>query len=282
MPALGAATAGAGVLVLGYMANRYLSDVIPLLVITASLGVAVVARWAAGRPRRTRVAVLVVATVLALWGAWVNTSLGLQYQREIAPGAPGDARQSWLVWQARLGPDPAFVRIGVDEPLPPAEQVGTVVVVGDCDGVYRSTGGDWQPIEGGPGVGRFDLEGAQDEPLEGTVPLLAGAGPAGRAGLDLEVRDGRATPVVWSEVGGDEVRRRGDGSFPVTHPGWHLRVMLDWRIGYAEVRDPDEGETLLAFGIDLPRTRQELADGGSSVVTASSRYPKACEAISAG
>ena len=172
LPVVGAAAGGVGVLVLGYMANRYLSDLIPLLVLTATLGAAVVGGWAVGRSRQARVAVLGGLAVLALWGAWVNTSLGLQYQREIAPGAPGDSRVSWLEWQARLGPDPRFTRLRPEDPLPPSDRVGRVVVIGECDGVYRSTGGDWQPLEGGPESGRFDLDVTATGATEGFVSLI--------------------------------------------------------------------------------------------------------------
>ena len=48
LPVVGAAAGGVGVLVLGYMANRYLSDLIPLLVLTTTLGAAVVGGWARG------------------------------------------------------------------------------------------------------------------------------------------------------------------------------------------------------------------------------------------
>ena len=132
LPVVGAAAGGVGILVLGYMANRYLSDLIPLLVLTATARRRGGGRG--GRPvaaGRSGVAVLGGLAVLALWGAWVNTSLGLQYQREIAPGAPGDSRVSWLEWQARLGPTRGSPGWRPGDPLPPSDRVGRVVVIGE-------------------------------------------------------------------------------------------------------------------------------------------------------
>jgi hypothetical protein len=285
MPVLGAAAAGGGLLVLGYIANRYLSDVIPLVVLTGLVGAAVVVRWALGRARGARVAVLGAMAVLALWGAWVNTSLGLQYQREIAPGAPGDSRADWLVWQARLGPNPRFVRLGPDDPLPSPERVGRVAVVGRCGGLYRSTGGDWQPVEGGPETGRFDLDVVIDEPLAGAVTLVEGTGAGGQvARIQLEpVEDGAVLPSVTSITPKARKTLGGSASIPLA-PGEprHLRVTLDPRIDYAEVRDVDGGTTPLSWVIDLPQVPVHVVEGGPVHVTEHPPSTRACRAIGAG
>ena len=59
------------------------------------------------------------------------------------------------------------------------------------------------------------------------------------AGIDLERTSGdRFVPVIWSKVDGQEEKRlRGDESIELP-PGSsrHLRAVIDWRIGYAEVR----------------------------------------------
>jgi hypothetical protein len=223
--------------------------------------------------------------VLALWGAWVNTSLGLQYQREIAPGAPGDARASWLEWQARLGPDPRFTRLQPGDRLPPPDRVGRVVVIGRCDGLYRSSGGAWLPIEGGAETGRFDLDVTARGPLEDVEALLAGSGEAGRTGLDLErTDDGSVVPVVWSHFAdGEETRIRGEGSIPLAAGARrHLRIVLDPRIGYAEVRDVDGGSTPLAVVTDLPAVPIGVVADGPLEATPRLPSQLACHAIGAG
>ena len=289
LPVVGAAAGGVGILVLGYMANRYLSDLIPLLVLTTTLGAAVVNGWAVGRTRPARIAVLGGLAVLALWGAWVNTSLGHQYQREIAPGAPGDARVSWLEWQAGLGPDPRFTRLAPGDRLPPSDRVGRVVVIGRCDGLYRSAGGAWLPIEGGPETGRFDLDVTASAATEGFVSLVDGAGgerpdsPA--AGIDLERTSGdRFVPVAWSRVDGEEEKRvRGVASIALP-PGAsrRLRAVIDWRIGYVEVVDVDRGDVLLAGALDLPPVDFGVSRSATFDAVLRPASQRACHAIGAG
>jgi hypothetical protein len=284
-PVLGAAAGGAGVLVLGYMANRYLSDTLPLLLVTGLIGAAATTRWAESRRRGARRLVCVGAGVLALWGAWVNVAIGLQYQREVAPGAPGRSRAEWLEWQARLGPDPRFVRLPADAPLPSGDHIGRVAVIGDCGGLYRSTGGDWQPIEGSPVTGHFDLDVSLMRPVNRQVlPLLeGGTGRDARVAVYLGVTDGRASPVLTIDMPEEHSRFVEDNSFPL-RPGAsrNLHIIVDWRIGFIEIRDADADHVLLSIAHELPHVPVHVVAQPPLRATERPADPSTCKAIGAG
>lgn len=285
VPVLGAAAGGAGVLVLGYMANRYLSDTLPLLLVTGLVGAAAVTRWAETRGRGTRRLVCASAGVLALGGAWVNVAIGLQYQREIAPGAPGHSRADWLVLQSRLGPDPRFIRLPADTPLPSGDHVGRVAVIGACAGLYRSTGGDWQPLEGSPATGYFDLDVTLTRAVDGRRPLelVAGSGPDGNVSIDLTVSGGRAEVGLVIHRRNDGRRSESTDTFPLAvGTTRNLHVTVDWRIGFIEVRDADADDILISTVDELPHVPLHVVARGPLRATERPPDRHACRAIGAG
>jgi len=88
LPVVGAAVATVGVFAIAFVANRYLADFLPLLVLAALAGFHLLnASWRTWRPSRRRVAAVSLGA-LALFGLWVNVGLALVYQRELRPSAP--------------------------------------------------------------------------------------------------------------------------------------------------------------------------------------------------
>ena len=67
---------------IGFVANRYLTDMLPALVIPAAAALAVIVR-----PQRISLrAAHVMVAVLALWGLWVNIALATWTQNLKEPG----------------------------------------------------------------------------------------------------------------------------------------------------------------------------------------------------
>lgn len=197
IPVYGSAVGAAAILVFGYMAQRYVSDLYPFLVLGSIVGLHAVARRlesrsAARGPVGVTFAVVVVVT--SLWGAWANSAIALQYGREIAPGFTAVGRGSWLELQLRL---PGSVpHIGVDSiaDLPGAAPKGTVAIVGDCEALYRSTGSVWYLVESGSEGGSFRVKVSSGDALGEPLVIASAQAKAGRIELSVApISGGRAT-----------------------------------------------------------------------------------------
>jgi hypothetical protein len=231
VPLLGAAAAVGFVLALSFIANRYLGDWVPFLVLAAVVGLEVVR---AGRPARTaddarparsrrslRVVAYVALGVLAAWGVWVNFSLGVLYQRLYNPPLY-TWRAPMLGFQHHLddlvGGGPRDV-VRSDALPEKAGRADTAHVIGDCDAVYWSSGDRWWAVEGRPAGGWFRLRGAVPS-AAGWQPLLSvGRGPEQQVvgvrrvgsriqvGLGLPHTDGRLgwIPSVPTKASADDV-----------------------------------------------------------------------------
>ncbi|MBM3662113.1 MAG: hypothetical protein FJW94_04355 [Actinobacteria bacterium] len=270
---VGAATAAGGIVVLGYIANRYQADLLPALAVASAVGAAALV----GRTRpggRGRRVVAGLAVLGALWGIWVNAATAVEYQREVAAGAWDGSRSAWLSLQTRLGPAPDVLRVPESAPLPPAGPLGRVAVVGDCDAVYRSNGDIWILIDGGPAAGAFRLTIRSTGDLTGPVPILEGVGPEGSNRLVVEPDGPPGLAHLQIEVDdGTEVRKSFPGPAFRWTPGTELELSteLDWRTDTVEVRDSSD-RRLLGATVDLLPTGDVTPAGGPEVeVSASAR-----------
>jgi hypothetical protein len=61
----------------------------------------------------------------------------------------------------------------------------------------------------------------------------------------------------------------------------HLRLTLDWRIGYADVSDLDTDEDLLGVVLELPHLPVGLARSGPLRVIPREPDDRACKALAA-
>jgi hypothetical protein len=160
VPVLGAAVGTVGVLTIAFIANRYLADFMPVLVLTTLAGVHVLIsvlrrmRWPA------KAAVTVVAAAAALFGVLVNTSLALTYQRVLRPGVPIAQRASYLTWQEGVdaalfgGRPPGIERVAK---LGAPTKAGDLAIVGHCTALYQSSGSGWNAVERSQAAGHYRL-----------------------------------------------------------------------------------------------------------------------------
>ena len=180
LPVVGAAVATVGVFAIAFVANRYLADFLPLLVLAALAGFHLLnASWRTWRPSRRRV-VAVGLGALALFGLWVTVGLALVYQRELRPSAPISMREEFVSFQQRLAVDlfsgrlPEVTRAAA---LPRLGPPGALAIVGDCAALYQSDGNEWQAVERSESAGHFRLrvefsylfEGLHQGWINGTV-----------------------------------------------------------------------------------------------------------------
>lgn len=159
LPVAGAVTGVVGVLVIGFIAHRYLGDALPLLVLLALAGVQVVAAWVARQQVAVARLVMVDLALLGVLGVLVNGALAIEYQRLIAPVDPL-TRTDFVVNQYRWGDGDgvdAFEVVRGPEELAGVEgergDLRLIVREGEgCVGAVWSDGFDWIELPDGERV----------------------------------------------------------------------------------------------------------------------------------
>jgi hypothetical protein len=156
LPLAGAAVGTIGILTIAFIAERYLADAMPLILLAALAGWHVVGgRWATV-PRWGRAALATVLSVLAVFELWSTFSLSLFYQRELGATVDIPQRSGMVSFQEQLArslfggaaPGARFVAR-----LPAGAPALELAVVGNCAGVYQYTGSSWEPVEVGAAGG---------------------------------------------------------------------------------------------------------------------------------
>ena len=147
---------------IGFVANRYLIDMLPPLAVAGAVGVAAVPTG--GRRRLVGGA----AVALVVWGAWVNASLATWTLELKSPGftelrSDVDA----LVFD---GGDVGIVDAVIGAPVP---RDGIIGLADNCAAVYVAEQGSWVALERLPGV--FETTGL----LEPAAPDGSGAASGG-------------------------------------------------------------------------------------------------------
>jgi stage V sporulation protein SpoVS len=243
----GACVGAAGALAIGHVANRYLGDLVPAVVLPAFVGAHALFERAPAWRRRRRRAISAALALLVVAGAWTSVGLGLVYQRERGPSVPEEWRAELFAWRAGLpGGNPPVIRVtaSASRPWLPVAADGTVAVAGDCLGMYVRVGERWYGVSRGPGVGvwdlRVDLDALGDDllPWERVPVIVFGEGEdAGIVAL-ARLRDGRVRVDI------DSARSGG------------------WLLGY-----PTElhGEVTMRISID-PRSRDRYVSVGETVL----------------
>jgi hypothetical protein len=208
-PAAAMVGAGAGALAIipfGYVAERYLADVLPVLLVGGVIGTQGLAAWHPTRPRARRL-VGALGVLLVVAGAWVNGSLAIRYQRLYAPN-PRPVLVTELVGaQAGVGDIVGGgPRATATARLPDGGAPGALVAVGECDGLYAWSGatpvsGSWVAVERTERAGHRILQVDLDALPEGRrFPLVGGAEPG--------------SPLVWVRRDGDDIVGGVDGDEP--------------------------------------------------------------------
>jgi hypothetical protein len=248
---LAAAVAVVPTLTIAFIAQRYLADFVPVLVVGAALGVPVVAAWAAGSVARRRAVFTVTAVALVL-GLTVNAGLAV-LARNVYLLPTAAERRDFVADQYAIrdrlggGRPPDVVEVAA---LGPVAADGTVAIVGDCDALYRSDGDAWVLLElRGGGPQRAVVRGATTPGpvvigdgwqivIEPTIegPQLAYVGPSrvegprisGTDEIEVDVRADPTIPTVIVDIGGhrsfDAFLQNATG--PVTPaPGWTSRTV---------------------------------------------------------
>jgi hypothetical protein len=201
---------------IGFIANRYLIDMLPPLIVAGAVGVWI---FVALPGRR---ALLAVAVCLAFWGLWVNASLatwGIEYK------TAGFTELRYDIDRTLFGGDPpALVRL-VDGMTVPRD--GVVAVDPACLGVYMSEQGRWLALERAEGTRRTTGTVTRSD---GGIAVLAEA-PTWT--IRLRRSDDATTLEITDSVG--QVLFEQDIDVPETVP-------------YEVIADPVTGEYVAQIG----------------------------------
>jgi hypothetical protein len=249
----GAAVAAGPTLAIGFVANRYLVDLLPGFVVLGAVA-------AADFSTRRRTAAIVAVAALAFWGAWINTALATWLGQIERPGYT--ALRYQLDDAVFGGTPPGVVQLDPDRPVP---RDGVVGIDGPCDGLYIATGDNWVALELADGTRR--VTGSFDPTIDGIVLFDAEGGgritvtPSGRGDALVAAHhrgDGTTIEGAAIDWDGDDVRIE-IVSDPVSGGlGRGLEVWIDGRSVLRDFAVPDLAGMAPGDGFD-PRSSD---DGG--------------------
>jgi hypothetical protein len=102
-PILGSCGAAAGTLAFGFIANRYMVDFVPVLVVASLAGLHLMLRWSPTASTQVRRLAWVAIAALAAFGTWTSLSLTVVYARLVEPKTPLSTRASFHKFQRSVG-----------------------------------------------------------------------------------------------------------------------------------------------------------------------------------
>lgn len=195
VPALGALAGGFVTLTIAFVAHRYISDFLPLLVLASLAGLHVLLHRL-DTPATRRALVRAVAFGLAALAAlslWVNFGLAILHQRAFSGSLSEDERAGFIGFQHDVDqalPGGTRLELRRGEELPKPGPTGRLFVLGDCDGLYWSNGDAWGAVERTGATGRYRLRVRFPSRPPGTrEPLVVTGTPGSGDYLAVEYRD---------------------------------------------------------------------------------------------
>jgi hypothetical protein len=175
IPLVGAVAGIGGVLFYGYIAERYLGDFVPLLILAGGIGLIDLWRRLDGKSRRLRLGALAVVIALGIFGLVANLGVTTQ-TRHLA--ADGDRVRDYVQLQQSISDltgHPLDDNVVRGTRLPKYAPSDQLYVVGDCSGLYISSGEhenpSWLPVEFGPGL-RHTFDVTYHQVDRGEIPLV--------------------------------------------------------------------------------------------------------------
>ena len=174
-PLLATALIPGAIMFYGYIAYRYTSEFVPVLVLAGAVALVDLARRLEPAPRRRRSLALGAVLVLAAFGFVANLATAVGTSRVNNPGPP---LQEWVRLQERVSralPGDAFGdHLYASAALPADGPADRIQIVGDCDAVYVGTGDllwPWMPLELRELAWEVDLRSWDGSPVELTLAL---------------------------------------------------------------------------------------------------------------
>jgi hypothetical protein len=151
IPLLAMTVATSGVLLAGYIANRYLAEFLPVLVLASAVGAVDLLRRAGRRSWRVRRGALAAVAVLGFFGLAANLAVASTPTDSVAWGSERARRYVELQKSiSDITGHPLDDNIVRGTRLPKRAPADELFVAGDCSGLYISIGEsrtNWIPVE---------------------------------------------------------------------------------------------------------------------------------------
>ncbi len=140
-----AAAAGtSGVLLWGYISQRYIADLMPFVIVGAAVGLIDLLRRLSGRTRRARGTALAVLTVAAIYCIVANVAISLW---PVSDWTLGQAAQ-FVSAENALSVTPLAPTVRHGAHLPYWAPSGQLFIANHCSGLYLSTGDTLKDVPG--------------------------------------------------------------------------------------------------------------------------------------
>ncbi len=277
---LGALAGSLAIFPFGFIAQRYLVDLFPLLLLTSLVGLHWLWSRRAGTGRRRVVLVSACIVVLAVFTTWANFSLGLWFQRALDPNAPEEQVASFVDTQLALAdllPTGPIRGVTEGDQLPRTGSSGQWFVLRDCDGLYRSDGKpfselvptNWIPVQRTNAAGRFVLDVTFPEQPAGTREPLLVSGTTDEPNAVIVEYLGDGELVFSYEGGGDNFTSEpvevGDGEHTV-------EIAADRQIELLQVKVGDEEVLETFYRPEIPTDRFTLGENAVDAPGVASRF----------
>jgi hypothetical protein len=260
-PLVGAIVGGSTIFGFGFIAERYLSDLSPVLALAGAAGFAVTARALGARTFPWRRVAIGALIALGVFGSWVVFAQTLWFQRVFASPPDESATQAFVRTQVDLASHYAHgsvLPVTAGNRLPARGSPGELFVVGDCAGLYVSDGSlvdavqptNWKPVQRTEQVGAYHADITfPRRPAGAEEPLLGGGSP------------GHADLVTLRYLGDDTVEfvHRADGDEQASRPlhltpgrRYDVQLSADPQIHQVAVTLDGNPELLAPFAGDAP------------------------------
>jgi hypothetical protein len=138
------AACSTGVLLWGYIAERYLTDLLPFLIVASGVGMIDLWRRLDERTFRTRGVALSVLALFGVFCLWANIGIAVTP----TPQWTSAQTDSFVTRQNSISHGALASTVVRGSSLPDWAPEGTLFAVGNCSGLYRSTGIDYSTVPG--------------------------------------------------------------------------------------------------------------------------------------
>ena len=165
IPLIGAAAGCSGVLLWGYIADRYLADFIPFLILAGAVGLVEVCRRLDGRSLRVRRTAVAAIAVLGVFGVVANMLLSLTPERDAWDTTQVHNYVALQIDLSNITGHPLSGAVIRTNQLPFFAPEGSLYDVSGCSGLYLSSGysyanvpaqqyehDTWMAVEEGPSI----------------------------------------------------------------------------------------------------------------------------------
>ena len=215
----------------------------------------------------------------SLFSVWVNASLALQYGLVIAPSANESQRSRWLGLQDRLGGRPEVLRLSESSQLPEPGPKGQVLIVGECEEMYRSSGATWYLLEDAGDSGALQVVLRKTAPIIEPTAIVESVSATSQSSLMLQPL-GQSRYRLFVQTVSDEGTKRSFNGKTFTlfkDEPRALTALMTRRLGAAVVFDQQSGRELLRVAAPLPSAPFEPVKSANLQVQTSAITTTACD-----